>query len=238
MKDDLLHRIRNFRNINLIFLDIDGVLRVKTRGDRDVVDRDLVEHLNWLLDEASKNCYIVFNTSWNRLTLPKLRWILQSAGFCYGDRLLGKTNGNEGGGALILQWLRDNDRVGTPYLILDDEPSRLASSWGRLAWCRPTEGLSSRVVTQALAILNRPITEDGERKAACEAVLSRALFLQTAAWLSEEKKADGAREHTDWLLQMLTDRDFLGSAYLQDSMVAYAARAAEGQHNGQCREPV
>ena len=138
----------------IILLDIDGVLCLDGRN----LNRDLVANLNLVVSDGAgpSGTTIVFNTAWNRLPLETMKSLLAEAGFRYPECLVGQTNGCHGGGDPAREWLRDNNRVGTPYVMIDDS-TNVGMSWGRLAHCNTGEGLTRAVVDKALSIIRRGI---------------------------------------------------------------------------------
>lgn len=173
----------------------------------------LVANLNLILD-ACPDPRIVFNTAWNIHPRDDMRRFLETAGFRYGDCLVGRTAGCGGGGGLARQWLRENREEGTPYLIVDDSTHELEASWSRIAVCQSAEGVTQDVVDQALRIIFRQITAEGERAAACQALLREAQRTWGKSWLKAEQKAELTRQSMDEMGRLLSYEDFLGEACL------------------------
>lgn len=206
----------------LVFLDIDGVLVLQGRG----FDPSLVMNLNWLIAESGHKCEIILNTAWNAHTIQEMQVFMIKAGFKHSDILVGQTNGCSGGGLLIQEWLKNNNRMGEPYVILDDSTKKIGAMWSRLARCNADEGFTKDVAKRALKIMQRRITEDGERKAACKGILKNVLRVQQANWLTPRQKSTFVCEEMELIAKCITDPFFLQSACLstedpKQSMVTF-----------------
>jgi len=199
----------------LIFLDIDGVLVLNGRK----FERKLVNHLNNLIAtyfwKSGKNVEIVFNSAWNVNPIDDMKKWLAEAGFLYTNCIIGKTPGTSGGGELIRRWLTTNNRVGEPFILLDDSSHDIQAMWCRIAQSVTSKGFNRTVARKAETIMLRKITEDGERKAACENLLAQALRVQKASWLTADQKADLAAVDCALLQELLLKPHFLEHAFLK-----------------------
>lgn len=128
--------------INVIFLDIDGVLNAQfsknreyTQEERFGLCQDHVDNLKKILDEVP-NCRIVISSTWRRFRThnlvmnDKYNWrtvleaMLHTKGVIYGD--IGTTNedtrSGDGRALDIKAWLDANKHLGIgSFVIIDDE---------------------------------------------------------------------------------------------------------------------
>ncbi len=111
--------------MNILFLDVDGVLNIMSTTFRsatsgsDVIEPHLMERLEFIL-ERSPDTNIVISSSWIEKHLIKK---LKSVRFKYLDRILGRTNrSREHRGDQIKDWLDTHEDVEN-YIVLEDEIS-------------------------------------------------------------------------------------------------------------------
>lgn len=133
--------------INVIFLDIDGVLNHQFASDKNYTDaerfglaQDLVDNLKYIVDNVD-NVKILISSTWRKfhthqhVYADKYNWrsileiMLQHKDIIYGD--IGTTNedsmrSSEGRAYDIKSWLDSNKNLGIgSFVILDDECSGL-----------------------------------------------------------------------------------------------------------------
>lgn len=205
----------------LIFLDIDGVLlparsQLLVRYAGLEVDPGNVWMLNRIIEDALPQgpCHVVFNTSWNTRHLSEMAALLVVAGFEYPETLMDQTSSTSGCGGPLLQWFADNpERIGQPYLILDDSTSYPGAMWGRILHCDPDVGLSAGHIRQAREILSRDLSLERE---GCVRALGRELhrLKHRTPWLSGEGREAYCLEAMRLQQEVQTDPRFLESAYL------------------------
>lgn len=169
-------RVRNEAKMNIVFLDIDGVLNSlnflnfweqKMQAEQtpyrfeDQIDPKGVRHLNDLLSAMSATC--VLSSSWRRLVdLPEMMRILRKRGFQHdiigatpdlshkdrGERPLWR--GDE-----IHAWLKDHPRNVRSFVILDDNKDMIPFM-SRLIQTDPVCGLTHDNWIAAAALLEKP----------------------------------------------------------------------------------
>lgn len=166
-----------------IFLDIDGVL-----AHHGVMNSECIDNLNHVVQQAGE-VRIVFNTAWNCHSLDKMVGFLTRAGFAHPECLYSQTSGNSGGGELVRRWLRDNDVVGSEFVIIDDFTEQQFSRC-RLARCITAYGLTVDVANRAIAILNRGITSPTVEKshAVEELMLENLHVMAYSNWLTNAQR--------------------------------------------------
>jgi HAD domain in Swiss Army Knife RNA repair proteins len=141
------------REMNIIFLDFDGVLNDRKwlvrDGARDDLDPERVKLLNWLV--RATEAKIVISSSWRILhPLEELQLILDRAGFL--GEILGVTPGGGGvRGTQIQRWIDSNNFKGQ-FVILDDD-SDMEHLMDRLVKTNFETGLQPQHVKSAIALL-------------------------------------------------------------------------------------
>lgn len=112
--------------MNLIFLDIDGVLNMYGASCRTFmkpygqhIEPHLVQRLNYIC-ESVQDLKIVISSSW-RANMEDLEKQMKEQGFKYWDTyIIGKTPHIEFRGQEIQSWIASNNFQGN-YLVIDDE---------------------------------------------------------------------------------------------------------------------
>lgn len=173
----------------ILFLDIDGVLNSKPGSTG--LENFHVQHLNTLI-QMFPEPRIITNSAWNSIPLSELRVQFEQAGFLYPRVIQGRTPSCMGGGLPVRQWLRENNAVGEPFLILDDSTHDYGAMWCRLVWCPWNRGFDGERLRAALRVVERsrkPLQDSVERFAAVESLMERSRWaLREANWLTEEGK--------------------------------------------------
>lgn len=144
-----------------IFLDVDEVLAIA-----GVLQPELVQNLNNLIAKLC-DVRIVMNTSWNSLPLDSVRAAFKMTGFAFADTIVDQTDATSGGGAPIRRYFMAHPEIhGEPYIIIDDGARDLGCMWGRLVKCMSPEGhpegFTKERVQEALAVLNRDVSDERE----------------------------------------------------------------------------
>jgi hypothetical protein len=197
--------------LNILFPDVDGVLSL----DGETFDPGCVAQLNRIIATAHDPCQIVFNSAWNIHGVDVLRAMLVASGFEYPECIIGRTSACCGGGELARSWLVANGKVGTPYVILEDSTSHLGASWGRLAHCIPTTGLTPAVADKAIGIIQRGIgSRETESMSAYVNIMAENDRLRGCDWLTEEQRQTFRLENTRLALAIMHDVNFLRTAGL------------------------
>ncbi len=200
----------------VLFLDIDGVLN--TLPGVSLLDPRLVANLNWICDHTQPS--IVINSAWNQRDLDTLKEMLVEVGFSHPDRVIGKTDGCQGGGKLVRQWLRANDHVGTPFAIVDDSDNDYAEMWGRLIKCDSRIGLGAKEALEVKRVYERatgPLDEDIEREYAATYLFDNVVWLaQRTPWLQDSQRDVFLQEKLDLIKRCLTMPGFLEAAMMQE----------------------
>ena len=159
--------------MNLVFLDIDGVMRTKPLAKDDlnvqencrpifnghcIFDRHCIFQLNSIFKQTPSVLKIVLNTAWNIHSLDDMKMFFTSSGLLYPDSIISQTNSCAGGFGPISDWLKHNGMIGNQYIIIDDIGS-YGIAQGRLAHCESKIGLDRYVANCALRIIERSITD-------------------------------------------------------------------------------
>ena len=112
--------------MNIIFLDVDGVLNMYGSSSRTFmkpygqhIEQHLVCRLNYIC-EMVQDLKIVISSSW-RNDMEDLKTQMENQGFKFWDRIIGKTIHDKTGfrGLEILEWFVKN--TAEKYLVIDDE---------------------------------------------------------------------------------------------------------------------
>lgn len=113
--------------INIIFLDLDGVLNINAGKNATYLNSlnhfefNLIDRFNFLLDNL--DCYLVMSSSW-REDYPDSLKQLERAGFKHIDKFIGKTifdpNRALFRGEEISLWI-ENHMSNIKYLCVDDD---------------------------------------------------------------------------------------------------------------------
>ena len=134
--------------MNIIFLDVDGVLNIMSDSynscawinlSYDAVEPHLMKRLEYLIEQT--DAYIVISSSWSEV---QLKQVLEQKRFKYIDRILGRTHRGQTDNPLnvpderliiqqgtgikfleyrgdqINEWIHDNNFSGN-YVVLEDE---------------------------------------------------------------------------------------------------------------------
>lgn len=171
----IVGRLRDFWNIPVIFLDIDGVMNsvqqavAYTRTQeydpyRDVCCPMAMSNLMRILEEV-EDCHIIISSTWRGGTsISCLRRIFVEWGFPknYARRIVAKTphifrkgtykdvlRGTE------IEWFRKKFRVNR-YVIIDDNSDMRANQKKRFVQTRGCHGLQWNDAQRAIDILNHP----------------------------------------------------------------------------------
>lgn len=166
-------QLTNFIPMNILFLDIDGVLNSKQWHNSDeckalgksvkrFFDPICVKHLNKIVTETQAR--VIITSSWRFLrNLQDLQDIFKSIGFTgkiYGmTEVLStfKTNTPMLRGKEIKHWLGDNNKYfKTPikYVILDDEDDFLISQKTNFFQTNSEIGLDGNVTDKIISFFN------------------------------------------------------------------------------------
>jgi hypothetical protein len=116
-------------NVNVIFLDVDGVLNIMSKsyittyfrpdGTVRYLEDHLVQRLNYLIETTGS--YLVISSSW-RLDMEDLLYQLKQSNFKHPDKIIGATDYNEKyRGEQIQDYLDSNPDIES-YVVLEDEP--------------------------------------------------------------------------------------------------------------------
>ena len=154
--------------VNIIFLDVDGVLTCDDDGGEECV------YVPWpgstrgsTLDEAcmrrlvelcgSSSARIVLSSNWRMsLTLTAELWDALVAAGLPADALLGQTPVLEAGlgrSAEILEWVRQHRSIVRQFVVLDDMPMSCDELAGHFVWIDGDLGLRDGDVARALSML-------------------------------------------------------------------------------------
>lgn len=145
-----------------VFLDFDGVLnsdrfytRSKRASEKGELDRECVRLLNEICKRTGAKVVVI--SSWRHDTsIPELREILETRGFEYAERVVGKTpdlGDDSVRGYEILAYLKKTKSKG-PFVVLDDTDD-MDGVEDRHVKTNPKTGLVRKDVEQAVAILGR-----------------------------------------------------------------------------------
>lgn len=201
-----------------IFLDVDGVLNAYSSPSHGKLCQKIVTRFNTLLEKLITMGYeprIILNSSWNirfrdEEELAGFKAELVEAGLVNIQCLKGRTRSAGGGGGNVRRWLVDNDALGSPFIILDE-------LWCRLIWTRGREGFTEERFAEALAMVRRTITNEGERRAAIDHIVARCLEFRNNHWMSPYARKQAAEETMHILTHLITVDDFLAAACLKKS---------------------
>jgi hypothetical protein len=186
----------------VIFLDIDGVLALVGMK----LEPTLVDNLNYLVKRFNPEAIeIVLNTAWNIKTLDKMKDLMIQAGFLFPECLIGQTSGTSGGGVLARDWLSDNGRVGTPYIMIDDS-TKVQESWSRLVRCNTKNGFTRFLAKKAFLLLKRGISNpEIEKHFAVKNIAEfQKQILNKSQWLSHEQRLFYVKELNDQMSKILS----------------------------------
>ena len=136
--------------MKLIFLDIDGVLNAKAKGEPSVceMDGDKIEILNYIVSTSGAS--VVLSSSWRLTAFDEVCQRLAE----HGIRVIGKTPALHGNNRAreILSFLDELDGV-EAFVILDDQAVRWGKLQSHLVRTVPTRGLTRANAEKALKIL-------------------------------------------------------------------------------------
>ena len=136
--------------MKLIFLDIDGVLNAKAKGEPSVceMDGDKIEILNYIVSTSGAS--VVLSSSWRLTAFDEVCQRLAEQGI----RVIGKTPALHGNNRAreILSFLDELDGV-EALVILDDQAVRWGKLQSHLVRTVPTRGLTQAIAEKALKIL-------------------------------------------------------------------------------------
>ena len=147
----------------MIFLDIDGVLRIESptgSDDRDTLRPNLVDNIRKIV--KATNSKIVLSSAWRYCGLNKGARVHQSFKEAGGEDIyeliidrtpLGyEVSGTRG--YQIHSWLVDNDCHKEPFVIIDDS-NDMIPHMDKLVHVDPTKGISEDNVKEAISILQK-----------------------------------------------------------------------------------
>lgn len=118
--------------MNVVFLDIDGVLnKIPEKISESIFFREgehmessLIENFNLLFEQ--RDIKIVISSSW-REDMDDLRFNLEKNGFKFWNKVIGRTSFNKlYRGELILEYLNENKNI-QKYLVIDDSIGDICS---------------------------------------------------------------------------------------------------------------
>ena len=137
--------------MKLIFLDIDGVLNAKAKGEPSVceMDGDKIEILNYIVSTSGAS--VVLSSSWRLTAFDEVCQRLAEQGV----RVIGKTPafGGNNRAKEILSCLEGFDGGVEAFVILDDQAVRWGKLQTHLVRTVPTRGLTQANAEKALKIL-------------------------------------------------------------------------------------
>ena len=140
--------------MKLIFLDIDGVLNAKGKGEPFAceMDGDKIENLNYIVGASGAS--VVLSSSWRLTAFDDVCQRLAE----HGIRVIGKTPafGGNNRAKEILSCLEDLDGLDggvEAFVILDDQAVRWGKLQSHLVRTVPTRGLTQANAEKALKIL-------------------------------------------------------------------------------------
>ena len=218
-----------------VFLDVDGVANTHTQ---DHMLPENVAHLDNLFDFIGRpasvfaaptvirahNPVIVFNTAWNGRTIERMREVLAAAGSRHAHTIdIFQTDCCSGGGDPCRRWLEDNDKIGSPYIIIDDSQNKYGAMRCRLVKCDYTVGFDAEGLKQARKIVleNRLLVNNLTnhakwlRKRAFDSINEEILRLcHETPWLDDERRMNCIREMNQEYAECRDAPDFLKLAYL------------------------
>ena len=211
-----------------IFLDVDGVANTHSQ---DCMLPENVAHLDDLFDfignpahTQSHNPVIVFNTAWNGRTIERMREVLAEAGSRHAHTIdIFQTDCCSGGGDPCRRWLEDNDKIGSPYVIIDDSQNKYGAMRCRLVKCDYKVGFDAQGLLAARMIVleNRLLTyehldnEGRLRQRALESINEEILRLcHKTPWLDDVRRMNAVREMIQEHAECQDAPDFLKLAYL------------------------
>lgn len=154
--------------LDVLFLDIDGVLNPGKAKHPHVFAPECVSQLRRILD-ARPAAHIVFTTSW-RTGLPffVLGWLWHQHDLPL-QRVIGRTPDiqNDRRGEEIQKWLADaplrtKEHQVRRYAALDDEPEPILEVIPRqhVFTCDPFHGLTSKVADRVIRHFSAPATDE------------------------------------------------------------------------------
>lgn len=145
--------------LNILFLDIDGVLNPDKANHQHIFAPSCVRQLRRILD-AHPATHVVFSTSWRTgFSFFVLGWLWRQHDLPL-QRVIGRTPEIETGlrGAEIEQWLqnaplRSKDHKVARYAVLDDEVEPILENIPAesVFACNPWDGLTEEVADRVIA---------------------------------------------------------------------------------------
>ena len=119
--------------MNIIFLDIDGVLNMYGSSYRTFmkpygqhIEPHLVGRLNYILENV-EDLKIVISSSW-RSNIQDLEKQMNEQGFKHWDKVIGKTPYIRFRGHEIQAWINEN-KFKDRYLVIDDEVTDICGDY-------------------------------------------------------------------------------------------------------------
>lgn len=119
--------------MNIIFLDIDGVLNMYGSSCRTFmkpygqhIEPNLAQRLNYICENVKDLC-IVISSSW-RSNMEDLEKQMNEQGFKYWDKVIGKTPHIRFRGHEIQAWINEN-KFKDRYLVIDDEVTDICGDY-------------------------------------------------------------------------------------------------------------
>lgn len=116
--------------MNIIFLDIDGVLNIMSKSynscayvnlAHDAVEPHLMKRLEHILEQVP-DTKVVISSAWG---LKQIKTVLEQKRFKYIDSIIDRTprKGIDHRGDQIMQWIFENEpEFSISYVVLEDEP--------------------------------------------------------------------------------------------------------------------
>ena len=149
-------------HLDIIFLDIDGVLNPDKNERRDVFDPGCVQQLRRILD-AQPAAHVVFSTTWRvGYTFFVLGWFWREHNLPL-NRAIARTPDihPDRRGEEIQQWLADAPRLAPKhkirrYAVIDDEPEPILEKIPKqhVFICDPRHGLTEDVADRVIRHFN------------------------------------------------------------------------------------
>ena len=151
-------------HLDIIFLDVDGVLNPEKNERRDVFDPGCVQQLRRIL-EASPDALVVFSTTWRvGYSFFVLGWFWREHNLPL-HRAIARTPDihPDRRGEEIQQWLADAPRLAPKhkirrYVVIDDEPEPILTKIPKqhLFTCDPWHGLTEAVADRVIRHFSAP----------------------------------------------------------------------------------
>lgn len=160
----MIDAIKN-KKINIIFLDVDGVLNIMSDSYRstdyinlgtNAIEIHLMQRLEFLMEQV-ENTFIVLSSSWGE---KQFLIAMQQRRFKYIDKIIGRTGRDiKWRGNQIKDWLDETDLNIINYVVLEDEPIDVCGDYcntipkEKVVHVNMDEGLSHENILEAISIL-------------------------------------------------------------------------------------